>query len=210
MTREQQRAHSAHSKASRLTLRATGQASGRRTKFLYDQQSSTDEGYYGYHNGPSYQALLPATGQSFTPGLSGIDFIRLELNDNSATGAQGTTWSLNLHSDSIHGPVLGTTATVGLPGGFTGAANFFFPTTIPLAPGTTYWFDLNSPDGGAWHIIDGIFNYPGGMSWAGDIARPGADYWFREGIIVPEPSSAALLLLGGAAFTCLRRRKGLK
>ncbi len=175
--------------------------------FVYDQQSSTDERNYGYGGGPAHQLLLPTTGQSFTPILSGIDFIRLEINDSSPTGTVGSTWFLNLHSDSIHGPVLGTTTTVGLPGGFTGAANFFFPTTIPVTPGTTYWFDLNSPDGGTWHIIDGIFNYPGGISWAGDIARPSADYWFREGLVVPEPSSAALLLLGGGALAYVRRSR---
>jgi hypothetical protein len=177
------------------------------TTFLYDQQSSTDEGNYGYHNGPSYQILLPTTGQSFTPGLSGIDFIRLEINDSSPTGTVGSTWSLNLHSDSIHGPVLGTTATVGLPGGFTGAADFFFPTTIPLTPGTTYWFDLNSPDKGAWHIVAGRFNYSGGIAWEQDQPNAQADYWFREGIIVPEPRSLALFVLGGCSFLWFRNRR---
>lgn len=188
-------------------LFAVACASGQGTSFLYDQQSSTDEGNYGHGGGPSYQSLLPITGQSFTPSLSGVDFIRLELNDGDPAGTLSTTWFLNLHSDSIHGPILGTTAPVGLPGGFTGAANFFFPNTIPLTPGTAYWFDLNSPDGAAWHVIDGIFNYPGGISWAGDIARPGADYWFREGLVVPEPSSAALLLLAGATLVYFRRAK---
>jgi hypothetical protein len=181
-------------------------AVGQGTTFVYDQQSSTDEGNYGYGNGPSYQTLLPTTGQSFTPSLSAIDFIRLEINDSTPTGTVGSTWFLNLHSDSIHGPILGTTATVGLPGGFTGAANFFFPSTIPLAPGTSYWFDVNSPDGGPWHVVAGFFNYPGGMVWAQDQPNPQGDYWFREGLVVPEPSSAALLLLGAAALACLRRK----
>jgi hypothetical protein len=66
------------------------------TTFRYDQQSSTDEGNYGYGGGPAYQVLLPTTGQSFTPSLSGIDFIRLELNDSSPTGTLGSTWFLLL------------------------------------------------------------------------------------------------------------------
>ena len=174
------------------------------TVFVYDQQSSTDEGNYGYGFGPAYQSLLPTTGQSFTPSLSAIDFIRLEINDSTPTGTIGSTWFLNLHSDSIHGPILGTTAPVGLPGGFTGAANFFFPNTIPLTPGTSYWFDLNSPDGGAWHVIFSQFNYSGGIAWAQDQPNPLPDYWFREGIVVAEPSSVSLLLLAGAAFVCFR------
>jgi hypothetical protein len=190
-----------------LTLFAAFRAYGQGTTFVYDQQSSTDEGYYGYGTGPAYQGLLPVTGQSFTPSLSGIDFIRLELNDSSPTGALGSTWFLNLHSDSIHGPILATTAPVDLPGAFTGTANFFFPNTIPLTPGATYWFDVNSPDGGAWHLVAGILNYPGGYAWAQDTPHDFSDYWFREGLVVPEPSSAALLLLGGAAFISLRRPK---
>ncbi len=189
-----------------LVLLATLCAYGQGTTFLYDQQSSTDEGYYGYGAGPIYSTLLPTTGQSFTPALSGIDFIRLEINDSSPTGTVGSTWFLNLRSDSIHGTILGTTATVGLPGGFTGAANFFFPSTIPLTPGTSYWFDVNSPDGAAWHVLATVFNYPGGIAWENDMPNPGADYWFREGLVVPEPSSATLLLLGGTALACLRRR----
>jgi len=187
-----------------LTLFATLCAYGQGISFLYDQQSSTNEGYYGYGSGPTYQSMLPTTGQSFTPTLAGIDFIRLELNDASPAGTLSSTWFLNLHSDSIHGPILGTTAPVYLPGGFTGAANFFFPSTIPLTPGTSYWFDLNSPNGGNWSVLAWVFNYPGGYAWSGDVARPGGDYWFREGLVVPEPSSVALLLLGGAAFICFR------
>ncbi len=186
-------------------LLAAFSAYGQGTMFLYDQQSSTDEGYYGYGFGPAHQYLLPTTGQSFTPSLSAIDFIRLEINDSTPTGTVGSTWFLNLHSDSIHGPVLGTTATVALPGGFTGAANFFFPSTIPLTPGTSYWFDVNTPDGGTWHVIVAQFNYSGGIAWGQDQPNAQGDYWFREGLVVPEPSSAALLLLGGTALACLRR-----
>ncbi len=189
-------------------LLAAFSAYGQGTMFLYDQQSSTDEGNYGYGFGPAFQNLLPTTGQSFTPTFSGIDFIRLEINDSTPAGTVGSAWFLNLHSDSIHGPILGTTATVGLPGGFTGAANFFFPSTIPLTPATSYWFDINTPDGGAWHVVAGVFIYPGGIAWANDSPRPGADYWFREGLVVPEPSSATLIMLGGAALACLRRVKG--
>ena len=180
---------------------------GQGTSFLYDQQSSTNEGYYGYGSGPAYQSLVPNTGQSFIPSLSAIDFIRLNLSDGSPGDGLGSTWFLNLRSTTITGPILGTTAPVDLPDTFIGPANFFFPSTIPLTPGTTYYFDVNSADGGAWHVIAGVFNYPGGMIWAQGQPNPQGDYWFREGLVVPEPSSAALLLLAGATLVYFRRAK---
>ena len=180
---------------------------GQGISILYDQQSSTNSGYYGYGGGPTYQRLLPTTGQSFTPNLSSIDFIRLSIADGNPGDGLGSTWFLDLHSDTIHGPILGTTALVDLQDTFAGAADFYFPSTIPLTPGTSYWFDLNSPDGGTWHVFASVFGYSGGIAWAGDVARPGGDYWFREGLVVPEPSSVSLLLLAGAAFISLRRPK---
>jgi hypothetical protein len=185
------------------SLSASGQGT---TTFLYDQQSSSNDGYYGYGIGPTYQEMLPNTGQSFTPSLAGIDFIRLSLADGNLTDGLGSTWFLNLRSTSITGPILGTTASVDLPDKFAGATDFFFPSTISLATGTVYFFDVNSADGGAWNIFISNFNYPGGIAWANDIPRNAADYWFREGIIVPEPSSAALLFVAMGSVWVLRRR----
>jgi hypothetical protein len=180
---------------------------GQGTSFLYDQQSSTAEGNVGYGFGTPFKDLLPNTGQSFTPTLSGIDFIRLNINDGNPGDGLGSTWFLNLRSTSITGPILGTTASTYLPDGFTGQPNFFFPNTIPLTPGTQYFFDVNSADGGNWNVIFYIFNFSGGVGYAHGFPNvAGSDYWFREGLVVPEPSSAALLLLGGAAFACLRRK----
>jgi len=180
---------------------------GQGISILYDQQSSTNSGYYGYGGGPLFTEMAPNTGQSFTPSLSGIDFIRLSIADGNPGDGLGSTWFLNLRPDSVTGPILGTTATVYLPDLHAGAVDFFFPNTIPLTPGISYFFDINSPDGGAWNIFVAQFNYSGGDAWAEDIVRLGSDYWFREGLVVPEPSSVALLLLGGAAFISLRRPK---
>jgi hypothetical protein len=171
--------------------------------YQYDQQSSTNEFNLGYSGGTVFQVLGTNTGQAFTPTLSGVDFIRLKIGDGNPNDGLGSSWFLNLRSTSITGPILGTTATVDLPNGFTGVQNFFFPNTIPLTPGTQYFFDVNTPDGASWRVDVEGFNYPGGNGWANG-HEGGGDYWFREGIIVPEPSPAALLLLGGAAFACLR------
>jgi hypothetical protein len=171
--------------------------------YQYDQQSSTQEFSLPYGSGPSIQSLFP-TGQGFTPTLSGVDFIKVKFQDGDPNDGLGAMINLILHSGSFTGPVLGTTASVDLPNGFTGVASFFFPNTVPLTPGALYYFELNLQSTGVWNVDFEGFNYLGGDSWVRGHDDPAGGYWFREGIIVPEPSSAALLLLGGAAFACLR------
>lgn len=188
-------------------LLATLSSHGQGTTFLYDQQSSTNEASLGYGGTTVFQTLLPNTGQSFTPTLSAIDFVRLKIADGDPNDGLGSTWFLNLRSTGITGPILGTSASVGLPNGYTGPANFFFPSTIPLTPGTTYFFDVNSPDGAAWSVDFEGFNYAGGTGWEQGHANPAGDYWFREGLVVPEPSSAALLVLGGLAVAWFRHSR---
>jgi hypothetical protein len=163
--------------------------------FFYDQQSSTNETPLGYGAGPEIHNLLPYTGQSFTPGLPGIDFIRLKFAD----GGGGATMYLNLRAGSISGTILGSTAPVAMPIGFNTTANFFFPQTIALSPGTTYYFDLVLVSAQNWHVDVEGFNYSGGEAFANGNPWPGGDYWFREGLYnIPEPSSLALLAVAGA------------
>ena len=182
-------------------------ADGQGTTFLYDQQSSMNSGYYGYGGGPFFINMVPNTGQSFTPGLPGVDFIRLSIADGNLTDGLGSTWFLNLRSDSITGPILGTTATVYLADLHAGAADFLFPNTIPLTPGTSYFFDINSPDGAAWNIFTGNFAYPGGNAWGRNQSLDFTDYWFREGLVVPEPSVVGLFLIGGCSLLWCKSRK---
>lgn len=179
-----------------LTATACGHAQG---TFIFDQQDSTNETGSPYGTGSTIQSVLPHTGQSFIPTLPGIDFIRLKFTDANPGDNLGATIFLNLRSTSITGPILGTTADVTMPNGFSGTTNFLFPTTIPLMPGTTYYFDLNLVSGGPWDIDIYSYYYPNGESFVGGQPHPGGNYWFREGIIaaVPEPSSVALLLLAG-------------
>jgi hypothetical protein len=174
--------------------------------FVYDQQSSTYEVPLGYASGSEIHSILPSTGQSFTPSLPGINFIRLKFQDSSIIDGVGATIYLNLRSDSITGPILGTTDPVTMPNGFTGTQNFFLPSTITLTPQNTYYFDLVLQSAQAWYVDIESFNYSGGTAFARG-APAGADYWFREGLyIVPEPSLAALGLIGGAAYAAGRKR----
>ena len=146
-------------------------------------------------------------GQSFTPSLSTIGFVRLRLYDINPGNSLGATLVVNLRSTSMGGPVLGTT-TVVLPDGYgyIGATNFLFATPVPVIPSTTYFFETLVQSGDSWGILTTEDAYPNGSVYANGFPVSGNDLWFREGIVVPEPSSAALI--GGAVLVAslLRRR----
>lgn len=186
-----------------MTL-AAGIAYGQGT-FTYDQQSSTDESAPAIASGVRIQTAAPY-GQSFKPALTAVDFIRLKLKDNDSTTGAGATLVIQLHADSIFGTVVGTTAPVTLPNGFAGTVSFLFGTTVPLVAGSDYVFEPVVQSGEPWNADAREYNYPGGTAFYQGLALPGSDLWFREGIIVPEPSSLALALSGLACFAVLIRR----
>src|SRR6516225_2908893 len=108
--------------------------------FVFDQQSSDESN--GGSGGTTIQDFQPM-GQSFTPSLNGIAFVRLNLFDVNRNNGQGATIYVNLRSDSITGSIISSTAPVSLPDNFglplnTGYVTFLFPTEVPLQPGTTY------------------------------------------------------------------------
>lgn len=175
--------------------------------FIFDQQSSTDETPHGYGYGPQLSTLLPLTGQSFTPTLAGIDFVRLKFDDGAVGDGQGATLYLNLRSGSIGGTILGSTVLVNMPDGFTGTQTFFFPGTVGLTPGTTYYLELAVQSAFNWHVDAGPYNYVGGEAFANGNPWPAADYWFREGILVPEPGPLLLALIGGALSLFTKRHR---
>ena len=173
--------------------------------FIYDQQSVPND-TTGGEGAPIIQANGPV-GQSFTPLLPGVGFVRLFLGDSSRNGI-GATIFLNLRSDSMTGPILGSTQPVFMADGFTGRTNFLFPTEVAVSPGTTYIFELVVQSGDNWSVIDDPqFNYPGGTAFGQGLPALPFDLWFREGIIVPEPSSIALAMSGLACFAVLIRRR---
>lgn len=179
--------------------------------FTYDQQSSI-EGNYG-EGGSVIQPVQPM-GQSFTPGLSGVGFIRLYISDDSVGNVGGSVY-VNLLADSITGMLLGQSQSVTIPaGGFAQPVNFFFTTQIAVTPGLTYYFQpvannntlaVAGDNGGSY------YSYPGGTAFFNGVSQPNEDLWFREGIVVPEPSSLWLALLGsGVWFYVWRRHKEFK
>jgi len=160
--------------------------------FIYDQESA-NETTRGGQSGV-IQANQPI-GQSFTPALSAIQFVRLSLGDTAINGI-GATVYVNLRTNSITGPILASTAPVSMPDAFDGHPNFFFETPVPLAPGTTYFIQPIVQFGDTWTITGYNYDYLGGTAYIKGAPNELSDLWFREGIIIPEPSVLTLLLLG--------------
>jgi len=176
--------------------------------FVFDQQSS-DESNPG-SSGNIIQNVQP-TGQSFTPSLDAVGFVRLQLFDFNRSNGIGATIYVNLRADSITGPIVDSTAPVTLPDNFglpftSGFVTFTFATTVPVQPGVKYFFQPIVQSGDQWVIAGGSFNYPGGDIYANGVAGS-SDYWFREGIIVPEPSTSTLLLLVAGLWVRSRRSR---
>lgn len=186
-----------------LSLPSPGQST-----FIYDQQSS-DERFSG--GGPLGITPYQPIGQSFTPALSSVDFVRFELLDGSPGNGRGSTIYVNLRTDAVTGPVLSSTTPVVLPDGLGGPTNafvtFFFATPVAVTPGVMYYFQPIVQSGEDFLIYDSYQHlYPGGASYY--LGQPSTgDLWFREGII-PEPSAAVLTIVCVGAFLCLRRRMG--
>jgi hypothetical protein len=136
-----------------------------------------------------------------------MDFIRLKLNDPFPGNSLGAVLYVNLRSNSIGGPVMATTASVSLSNAFTGVVEFHFPTSVQLTPGTTYYFEPVVGSGDLWNIDAEEFLYPRGSAFVAGLPVSGSDVWFREGVIVPEPSIGALVLLSVAGLLWNRRNK---
>ncbi len=165
--------------------------------FQFDQQSSTDETPVLGVSGAGFQQEQPF-GQSFTPTLNSIGFIRLNVADSNPGNSLGATVYVNLRTSSITGPVLGSTTPVVLPDAFAGVVNFLFPAALDLVPGTEYYMQPVVQTGDLWtSATAGDFIYPGGELYHYGAVVPGASLWFREGLYtVPEPSGFMLVLLG--------------
>jgi hypothetical protein len=175
--------------------------------FLYDQQSSTNEALPAQQIGVIIQSLSPF-GQSFTPSFASVGFIRVRLLDNTPSNGLGATVHVNLRSDSITGTILGSTAPVDVPDGSLGSVSFLFPEPIAVIPGTKYYFDL-AISGDLWKADATEYNYAGGEAVMLGLGRAASDLWFREGVIVPEPSPAILLTTSFAVLAYFRRSKTL-
>ena len=180
----------------------------------YDQEISASPQGFGFHNPSTIQSQQPI-GQSFTPVFASVSFIQLNLGDDNPGNSQGATVVVNLRGNSISGTVLATSSPVFMPdgfgdngfgAGFPGITNFFFASPVPVTPGTTYYFDIVVQSGDAWEADAYHYGYSGGTAFFNGTTDSGNDLWFREGIIVPEPSSLTLLIGSGVLFYVGRKK----
>jgi hypothetical protein len=172
--------------------------------FVYDQESSSDE---ASPFGSVPIQVYGTVGESFTPSLSTVSFVRLRLFDINPGSGLGATLVVNLRSTAINGPLLGTTTPVTLTNGFVGSVNFVFASGVPVVPNTTYFLEAVVQSGDNWGITTLGDTYAGGHAFGGLQPFTASDVWFREGIVVPEPSSVLLLFLGGGTVAWFARRK---
>jgi len=165
--------------------------------FIYDQQSA-DESHY--QDGGAALGQQPL-GQSFSPSLNSVGFIRIYVYGGGGSG----TFVVNLRSDSITGSILASSSPVTLTAA--GPSNFLFSSPVTVTPGAVYYFQPEFQTGsGGWGVFVAPYNYSGGVAFVDGLSVPAKDFWFREGIVVPEPCSPALLLLGGGFLLWARRK----
>jgi hypothetical protein len=173
----------------------------------YDQQVSPTNAPGVFNN------IQPGpTGQSFVPGFSAVGFVELYLKDVTFFNGIGATVYVNLWSDSLtNGTLLGTTAATTMPDVFGGTTNFLFTAPVAVSPGTTYFLEAVIQSGDSFQIgVVSSSRYTNGMAFFQGVPNPNASLWFREGLVVPEPSSVLLIFFGFIGLYPILWRRNLK
>jgi hypothetical protein len=184
---------------------------------IYDQQTTNPPSYLGdYFNLQADSPLM----QSFVPTLSAVRFAQFQFWDMPNNGTNGATVYVNLWTGSPNtnsATFLASTTPVFMPQGFgagiAGVTNFFFSTLIGLTAGQTYYLQPVVLSGdNPWAIKvnndSSLDYYPDGNLYSKG-QSVGIDLWFREGVVVPEPSTLTLVGLGGLLVFTIKCRSKL-
>lgn len=132
--------------------------------------------------------LLAPIGQEFVSDHPGLDAVELLLANTDMSSPFPADVAINIHEESIAGPVLGTSLPVSLSFPMSGVVQFLFQSSVHTLPSRTYVIEIVvSPGGGNVGVSGG---------WTGSYSRgrlilqgepiPMSDYsdlWFREGTI---------------------------
>lgn len=182
---------------------------------IIDQSNTTPVTYF-YNTGvDSFRPI----GQSFTPTRDALDFVELRIDDaGSDPGGPGANFMLRIRSGSILGAIVGASQTVLVPdgtntGGGSTSTRFLFDTRVSLVPESFYvievlqlgpYVPLNASFG-----MDGNFGdtYKRGQAILNGQPQTNFDFYFVQGIIVPEPSSLVMLGAGVLPVIALARRR---
>jgi len=145
--------------------------------------------------------------QSFTPSLSAVGFVQFSENVPAYPGNDQVTFVVNLRAGAYNGPILSSTDPVILVKGPIEFGTFYFPQNISVTPGQLYFFEPVLLSAGFLNIgYKFPSSYPGGEAWNNGVpSSTGSDYWFREGIVVPEPAAFWLFVLGSSLLFFRKR-----
>jgi hypothetical protein len=137
--------------------------------------------------------------QSFTPELPAIGFVQFQAVLYPEGGSSLTR--VNLRQGGIDGPIAASTDSLSIEDNGLFVRTYFFPENVSVQPGQMYWLDveLQSLVAPAVAISFELLypsSYQGGDLYTRGSPSPDFDLWFREGMVVPEPSSWALLVSG--------------
>ena len=153
-------------------------------------------------------ATSPAggVGQSFRPALNSLDFVELQIFNESPVGP--ASFFVGIRAGSITGNLLGMSQLTTTPLPFPlGPTHFDFPSRVPLTAGNTYVLEISEQVGGAgWGVRYGPgADYANGQAFTG--GNPvNFDLWFREGVkAVPEPSAWMFCVFAVAGVLVVRR-----
>lgn len=146
-------------------------------------------------------------GQGFTPTMSSMDAAAFNLS----VGYLGTSGDvvIDVRSGSVTGAIIGTSNPQTVVGGNGSVYFFTFSSPVTLTPGAQYYLEPVEISGNnLWAWLG--FAPPGtGQAICGGYVDHADNFYFEEGTIVPEPSIAALFMIGGDIVYWHRRKRRL-